>query len=200
MPFLPFLPDLPLKINNKFRVANSFTQLVSNIRPVSMKKLKCKHCPIPGCHSKFLVRLANHLTQVYELSEIEQKYWLQFAKLQNTNAICAYSHLWKRILLGSASLSYTRIALVFCNFANWNQHFRSISGKSSFTKVKRIIPQKITQLVLAVQYRHKKRCTNCQDHEEIKPLLKQKLKEQLQRTRQTERNKESRTLGLEAIG
>ena len=48
--------------------------------------------------------------------------------------------------------------------------------------------------------RHKKRCTNCQDHEEIKPLLKQKLKEQLQRTRQTERNKESRTLRLEAIG
>ena len=87
MPFLPFLPDLPLKINNKFRVANSFTQLVSNIRPVSMKKLKCKHCPIPGCHSKFLVRLANHLTQVHELSEIERKYWLQFAKLQNTNAI-----------------------------------------------------------------------------------------------------------------
>ena len=69
--------------------------------------------------------------------------------------------------------------------------------KSSFTKVKRIIPEKIT---IAIQYRHKKRCTNCQDHEEMKPLLKQKLKEQLQRTRQTERNKESRTLGLEAIG
>ena len=87
---VPFLPDLPLKINNKFRVANSFTQLVSNIRPVSMKKLKCKHCPIPGCHSKFFVRLANHLTQAYELSEIERKYWLQFAKLQNTNAIRVY--------------------------------------------------------------------------------------------------------------
>ena len=49
--------------------------------------------------------------------------------------------------------------------------------KSSFTKVKRIIPGKITQLVLAIQYRHKKRCTNCQDHEEMKPLLKQKLKD-----------------------
>ena len=86
MPFLPFLPDLPLKINNKFRVANSFTQLVSNIRPVSMKKLKCKHCSIPGCHSKFLVRLANHLIVIF----IERKYWLQFAKLQNTNAIRVY--------------------------------------------------------------------------------------------------------------
>ena len=62
--------------------------------------------------------------------------------------------------------------------------------KSSFTKVKRIIPQKkITQLVLAVQYRHKKQCTNCQDHEKMESLSKKKLKEQLQRTRQTERNK-----------
>ena len=90
VPFLPFLPDLPLKINNKFRVVNSFIQLVFNIRPVNMKKLKCKHCPIPGCHSKLVVRLPNHLTQVRELSETERKYWLQFAKLQNTNAIRVY--------------------------------------------------------------------------------------------------------------
>ena len=69
--------------------------------------------------------------------------------------------------------------------------------KWSFTKVKRIIPEKIT---IAIQCRHKKRCRNCQDHGEMKPLLKQKLKEPLQRTRQNERNKESRTLGLEAIG
>ena len=59
---------------------------------------------------------------------------------------------------------------------------------------------KITQQVLAIQCRHKKQCTNCQGRKEMKFLLKQKLKEQLQRTRQTERNKESRTLGLEAIG
>ena len=49
-----------------------------------------RHCPIPGCHSKFLIRLANHLTQVYELSEMERKYWHQFAKLQNTYAIHVY--------------------------------------------------------------------------------------------------------------
>ena len=63
--------------------------------------------------------------------------------------------------------------------------------RSSFTKVKRIIPEKNT---IAVQYRHKKRCTNCQDHREMK------LKDRLQRTRQSARNKESRTLGLESIG
>ena len=52
-----------------------------------MVRRKCKHCPIPGCGSKYLVRLANHLTQAHELTELERKYWLQFAKLQNTNAI-----------------------------------------------------------------------------------------------------------------
>ena len=34
----------------------------------------------------------------------------------------------------------------------------------------------------------------------MRPLLKQKLKDRLQRTMQTARKKESRTLGLEAIG
>ena len=55
------------------------------------------------------------------------------------------------------------------------------------------------KITIAIQYRHKKRCTNCQDHGEMKPLLKQKLKDRLQRTRQSTRNKESRTFGLEAI-
>ena len=76
VPFLPLMPDLPVKINNKFRVTNSFVQLVSNLRTVNMKKLRCKHCPIPGCHSKFLVRFANHITQVHELLETERKCWL----------------------------------------------------------------------------------------------------------------------------
>ena len=55
-----------------------------------MGKRVCRHCPIPGCHSNFLVRLANHLTEVHELSEIERKYWRQFLKLQNTNAMRVY--------------------------------------------------------------------------------------------------------------
>ena len=46
--------------------------------------------PIPGCGSKFLVRLADHLTRVRELSELEQKYWRQFAKLKNTNVVRVY--------------------------------------------------------------------------------------------------------------
>ena len=35
-----------------------------------------------------LVRLADHLTRVHELSGIERKHWLQFAKLQNSN-VCS---------------------------------------------------------------------------------------------------------------
>ena len=55
-----------------------------------MGKRVFRPCPTPRCHSKFLGRLANHLTQVHELWEIERKYWLQFAKPQNTNAIRVY--------------------------------------------------------------------------------------------------------------
>ena len=55
-----------------------------------MVRRKCKHCPIPGCGSKFLVRLADHLTRVNELPGIERKYWLQFAKLQNTDVVRLY--------------------------------------------------------------------------------------------------------------
>ena len=55
-----------------------------------MVQRKCKHFSIPGCGSKFLIRLADHLTRVHDLSELERKYWLQFAKLQNTSAIRVY--------------------------------------------------------------------------------------------------------------
>ena len=34
--------------------------------------------------------LADHLTRVHELSGIERKYWLQFAKLQNANVVRVY--------------------------------------------------------------------------------------------------------------
>ena len=37
-----------------------------------------------------LVRLADHLTRVHELSGIERKHWLQFAKLQNSNLVRVY--------------------------------------------------------------------------------------------------------------
>ena len=74
----------------KFSEGKRFHQFLSNFRIVNMKRLHCRHCPIPGCGSKFLVRLANHLSQVHGLSEIERKYWLQFAKLQNTNVVRVY--------------------------------------------------------------------------------------------------------------
>ena len=87
---MPLVPVVPSKINDKFRVANRFVQFKVCFRTVNMKKLKCKHCPVPGCGSKFLVRLANHLAQVHELSSLERKYWLQFAKLQNTDMVRVY--------------------------------------------------------------------------------------------------------------
>ena len=86
MPFMPLWPSWP----DKCLIANSLIQLEFNFQRDNMGRRTCKHCPTPGCGSKYLVRLANHLTQVHELTELERKYWLQFAKLQNTNAIRVY--------------------------------------------------------------------------------------------------------------
>ena len=41
-------------------------------------------------------------------------------------------------------------------------------------------------LLLAIQCRHKERCTNCQDHEEMKRLLKQKEQAKPQETKEVE--------------
>ena len=84
-------PLWPVVNSHKLLVISGFILLISNLRTVNiMGKRVCRHCPIPGCHSKFLVRLANHLAQVLELSDLERKYWLQFAKLQNTNMVRVY--------------------------------------------------------------------------------------------------------------
>ena len=88
---MPLVPVVPSKINDKFPVANRFVQFKVCFRTVNMKKkLKCKHCPIPGCGTNFLLRLANHLAQVHELYDLKRKYWLQFAKLQNTSMVRVY--------------------------------------------------------------------------------------------------------------
>ena len=55
-----------------------------------MTRRSLKHCPVPDCQSKFLVRLADHLRKVHEFSELERKYWLQFAKLQTTKMVRVY--------------------------------------------------------------------------------------------------------------
>ena len=85
-----FWLSFPVKLTISFVLQNSFIQLESNFHRDNMVRRKCKHCPIPGCGSKFLVRLADHLTRVHELPGIERKYWLQFAKLQNTDVVRVY--------------------------------------------------------------------------------------------------------------
>ena len=63
-------------------------------------KRVCRNCPISSsCRAKYLVRLANHLSDVHQLDHIQRGQYLQEAKLQP-------------------------------------------KVKSSFTKVKRIIPEK----------------------------------------------------------
>lgn len=83
------LPEVPLRTTINF-ILQTVLIILIHFHTVNMKRLKCEHCTIPGCGSKFLVRLANHLAKVHELSEIERKYWLQFTKLQNTNMVRVY--------------------------------------------------------------------------------------------------------------
>ena len=117
-------------------------------------KRVCRNCPISSSGAKDRVSVAHNLADVHQLDNIQQRQYLQEAKLQPKAKVVVY------------------------------ESEADNSGK---------------KITIAIQYRHKKRCTNCKDHEEIKPLLKQKLKDRLQRTRQSARNKENRTLALEAI-
>ena len=97
-----------------------------------------------------------------------------------------------RIAIGNADLICNT---TYSEDSIYKERNCNLKLKSSLTKVQQKKKKKIILLWLAIQYRHKKRCTNCQDHKEMKRLLKQKLKEKLQRTTQTARNKVSRTVG-----
>ena len=47
-----------------------------------MVKRVCRHCPVPDCGAKYLVRLANHLADVHLLDTDQRRKYLQEAKLQ----------------------------------------------------------------------------------------------------------------------
>ena len=151
---------------------------------------------------KYLVRLANpnHRADVHKLDHIQRRPYHGIYKRRNCNLKWKLS--FTKVYPASRGYIFTVWADVrkVAYFSHTSSYLENVASAHRVTKVKRIIPEKITQLVFAILYRHKKRCTNCQGHEEMNFLLKQKLKEQLQRTRQTARNKERRTIGLEAIG
>ena len=56
------------------RTVNSFLNMVY--------KRVCRNCLILWCGAKYLVRLANHLADVHQLDHIQQRQYLQEAKLQ----------------------------------------------------------------------------------------------------------------------
>ena len=73
----------------------------------------------------------------------------------------------------------------------WRQYLRKYSG---------LFKKKIMVLLFSIQYKHKKRCTSCQDHEEMKRLFKAKTKRTTTKNKKKARNKGGLTVGLEAIG
>ena len=53
-------------------------------------KRVCRNCPISSCGAKYLVRLANHLADVHQLDHIQQKQYLQEAKLKPEVKVVVY--------------------------------------------------------------------------------------------------------------
>ena len=53
-------------------------------------KRVCRNCPISSCRAKYLVRLANHLTDVYQCNHIQRTQYLQEAKLQPKVKVVVY--------------------------------------------------------------------------------------------------------------
>ena len=53
-------------------------------------KRVCRNCPISSCGAKYLVRLANHLTDVYQFNHIQRTQYLQEAKLQPKVKVVVY--------------------------------------------------------------------------------------------------------------
>ena len=64
------------------RTVNSFLNMVY--------KRVCKNCPISWCGAKYVVRLANHLADVHQLDHIQQRQYLQDAKLQPKVKVVVY--------------------------------------------------------------------------------------------------------------
>ena len=52
------------------------------LRTVNMVKRVCRHCPVPDCGARYLVRLTNHLADVHLLDTVQRRKYLQEAKLQ----------------------------------------------------------------------------------------------------------------------
>ena len=53
-------------------------------------KRVCINRPISSCGAKYLVRLANHLADVHQLDHIQQRQYLQEAKLQPKVKVVVY--------------------------------------------------------------------------------------------------------------
>jgi len=48
---------------------------------LNIKKRPRRNCPVPGCHSMALKRLANHLRSVHNMDNAQRKEWLGKAKM-----------------------------------------------------------------------------------------------------------------------
>ena len=87
--FVPFITkNVPFSTNNvPFKSINHCVfgndlHFIRDFSGSSMSKRMRRNCPLPGCKSRNLVKLSNHLAQVHNHTSDERKVWLRQAKHQ----------------------------------------------------------------------------------------------------------------------
>ena len=71
---------------------------VCSEKSLNSHQYSLKHCSKHASRIESFTSVVRLATQVHELSEIERKYWIKFAKLQNTNARRVYDKEAEHIL------------------------------------------------------------------------------------------------------
>ena len=93
---------------------------VCSEKSLNSHQYSLKHCSKHASRIESFTSVVRLATQVHELSEIERKYWIKFAKLQNTNAIRVYDkeaeHILTHLLL-VIPLVYKQSLVIVVNFS-----------------------------------------------------------------------------------
>lgn len=104
-----------------------------------------KDCPVPGCYSKRLVKLSNHLADVHGMKSEERKPWLQEAKIRYKKQSQPSDQLFTNLTSNSMDVRFK----VLCNIQIVGP---SLCGKSHWTErllrnLDEMFDKKIEQIV-----------------------------------------------------
>ena len=96
----------------------------------------CRNCPISSCGARNLARLANHLADVHQLDHIQQRQYLQEAKLQPKVEVVVYEseadNSWKNHYRNPVQAQET----VYCELSRSQRNEASFKAKAKRSTTK----------------------------------------------------------------